>query len=751
MIAINDRKFETNVTVIPFKMNVENVAQITETLAERLYSNPIPSIVREITSNALDATVRAKVNKNVIVSLNKDANDNYYFSVQDSGTGMDQKTFENFVSFGASDKRGSNDEYGYYGLGSKSPFAYNSLSAFFVITVNNKRKYTYTMTKVESGYGYMLNSDEPTDSENGTLVYIPISNYDRTAFKNAMLTELRYFGNVSLQTNIADYSVDFDQFNKSKFLNFNNFLYFPQEQKAVFVLNGVRYPINFDSGFSNYSNMPPIAVKLPMDGSVMPIPSREMLNYSDSAKAIMKAALDKAIAELSGLIAKQLEEQTKSLSQYLDTIRAIAANKRIDLFFGEYSLPIYVSFMRANNLQVKFNDPKFEKLSINQDTIEAALRMFKVVGRYQQMFSRFNRGKTPKQYRRPLTDLEVIFFDRNLFMKKMILIDKALDRKVNAYIKHENILESDYYMVEFVEKVPKTLETLVGTHPEEWKMFLKEFKKALFKLYSSIEVPDGWKAPRNSKASSDSYKDKISYKSIKYVGKTTETIAELLGTLDGKKLVYALDTDPIVDIINVFQTGNLMSRLNLEEQFMFIEITKTNLAKLMKVEGLNAISFDQFCANNSYIAPILEVVAKSIKYYPIIEKIKDTLDVNSWDDSGLMLDKLFDLGYYSEGIKRKIKNLDVTYSSDYHSFWRKKAEDMKIDVVIPEIDTIFAKFTPDVLNELKYVRSMINAINFKYQVGKDIFKKMMIEKFGDSDKIVKEVDKYLNSFSTYAN
>jgi DNA topoisomerase VI subunit B len=111
-------------------------------LSKNLYSDAIGSTVRECASNALDSHRRAGVDKPIIVSLSRNKESNYEFSVEDFGIGLDHEEVIDILSkYGKSTKRNSNIELGAMGLGFKSPLAYSS-SFYFVCRKNGmERKY----------------------------------------------------------------------------------------------------------------------------------------------------------------------------------------------------------------------------------------------------------------------------------------------------------------------------------------------------------------------------------------------------------------------------------------------------------------------------------------------------------------------------------------------------------------------------------------------------------------------------------
>ena len=176
-----------------------------------LYSDPIGSVVREITSNCIDAHRERDLKVAGKVPLNSDDDKKFWSNrktieieyidkntilgieasivFKDFGVGLSNKRVQEiFTVFGASTKRDNNLEIGGFGLGAKSPLAYNE--TFYVKTNHNGREYYYMI--------YINNDDVPsmdlvreslTGKElNGTEIIIPIKETwrDKDDFKGAI-------------------------------------------------------------------------------------------------------------------------------------------------------------------------------------------------------------------------------------------------------------------------------------------------------------------------------------------------------------------------------------------------------------------------------------------------------------------------------------------------------------------------------------------------------------------------------------
>lgn len=126
---------EQNNSFIPksetrFEMTINNSAKAFMLLSDSVYTNPIHSIMRELVSNAIDASLIHKDLPNaekppVIIHLPDNLYDDFF--VQDFGIGMSLTTvLETFDTYFNSTKETSADDIGGFGLGGKTPFLYTN-------------------------------------------------------------------------------------------------------------------------------------------------------------------------------------------------------------------------------------------------------------------------------------------------------------------------------------------------------------------------------------------------------------------------------------------------------------------------------------------------------------------------------------------------------------------------------------------------------------------------------------------------
>lgn len=172
-------EYSGDITVVHnFDIDPANKGLIFKILRSKMYSDPIGSICREISSNCRDAHREVKTpNRPIEIELIQEfwGNEQPHIIFRDYGPGLSPDRVANiYTKYGSSTKRDSNEQSGGFGLGGKTPFSYTD--SFCVVTVVNKIKYTYNLVIEETEEGRMiLLGEEPTQESNKTEVIIPIN------------------------------------------------------------------------------------------------------------------------------------------------------------------------------------------------------------------------------------------------------------------------------------------------------------------------------------------------------------------------------------------------------------------------------------------------------------------------------------------------------------------------------------------------------------------------------------------------
>jgi hypothetical protein len=347
---------------------------IFQMFTKNVYSNPIGSIVREITSNSVDSHVEAGVNDPVIVKLTHEESGSY-ISFVDVGVGMNPERIDNVYGvYFESTKRNNNNEIGGFGIGGKTPMAY--ADSFFVITVADKKDdLEYTAKKLKelqdvistinvsknekevdgliSTYGEIedINKDierlenrikfisefksprikyhyciykgenapmiqelgfEETTDRKGSEVKVPVKGHDVNTFRSEIKKQLYYFENIVFEGwGDGEFEDEYTLFKGEHFI-FRGKSY----DDMHLCLGNVAYPIDFSAlDLSRYDYQIPIALKFNI-GDLNVTASRESLDYSEKTKKVIIEKIKLVKEEIQKIYNKQIEHIVE-LDEYL--------------------------------------------------------------------------------------------------------------------------------------------------------------------------------------------------------------------------------------------------------------------------------------------------------------------------------------------------------------------------------------------------------------------------------------------------
>lgn len=191
---------DTNIPQDSFKkFGIETNATALKIWMDTLYSNKIPTIVRELMSNARDSHQVAGTLDIPIEIHRPDSVIERTFYVRDYGTGLSEEEVLNIYSvFFKSTKNQDNDQIGGFGLGSKTPLAYSD--QFYVTSFYNGKKIQYMVFKDEVGYPTLAKVGiESTDEPNGLKVEFAVNEKDVFAFEDAICSFVRSSHNFNIK------------------------------------------------------------------------------------------------------------------------------------------------------------------------------------------------------------------------------------------------------------------------------------------------------------------------------------------------------------------------------------------------------------------------------------------------------------------------------------------------------------------------------------------------------------------------
>ncbi len=329
---------------IGMSLDMDSAQVLMQMLSKNLYSDAIGSTVRECASNALDSHRRAGVNKPIVVSLVMNNSNNWEFSVEDFGTGLDHDDVENIISkYGKSTKRNSDTELGMMGLGFKAPLAY--ASSFYFTCRKDGMERKYMMYEGEETNTIDLISEVNTGMSNGVKVTVPIKWGDKSDFLKKIKQQLAYFEDVYF--NVDDVDNNFT-IHRSKLFQFSELA---EDDKLHICLDNVYYPLDFDKLGVETIYMP-VGLRFSLTDGLFPTPNRESLIYTKETKS-------KILKKLSEFSNYYVEKYNSSVVDS-DDVHAFlnyyyADTRNIDLFGKKFNLNSLKAY-----ITIPFAKPKLE-------------------------------------------------------------------------------------------------------------------------------------------------------------------------------------------------------------------------------------------------------------------------------------------------------------------------------------------------------------------------------------------------------
>lgn len=184
IMEMNGDKIQTNMATGGHKFSIDsNSPAAFKVLMDGLYKFAIRAIVRELATNAIDASKQKGLDPmDWTIQLPNAANP--MFSIEDKGVGInEQDIYDVYCVLFKSTKSGTNDQTGMFGLGSKTPFAYTR--QFVITSACDGMKKTYS-----AGYGpddipFVTKVGEVPSNETGLKVMFAVMQKDFNDFYDA--------------------------------------------------------------------------------------------------------------------------------------------------------------------------------------------------------------------------------------------------------------------------------------------------------------------------------------------------------------------------------------------------------------------------------------------------------------------------------------------------------------------------------------------------------------------------------------
>lgn len=573
---------------------------IFQMFTKNIYSNPIGSVVREITSNCFDSHVEAG-NENTPVLIKKtydSQTDTNYISFIDYGVGLSPERVENIYStYFSSTKRETNTQIGAFGLGSKTPLAYKRYTgegdgeydnSFFVITNYNGIKYYYTVFEGEGSPEYSLFHSEKTNEGNGTEIRIPVLSKDIDKFEDELIRQLYYFEGIVFEGFSDKIENDYQIVRGKNFLYRGNDI----DRHIHVCLGKVYYPIDFSTlNLRSYDYQIPIAIDIPI-GKIGVTVSRESLDYSEQTITYLKQKIKDTVNELKTMLENQ-HDNVQTLEDYFKlkehfgilkltddksiNLKGLIKPSEIDLTKFKYSAfktpssgVLFELFFNVKTYGHKetirgWND-RFERLSRNYEGILKTNNIY-----YSDNNNNFKIKRIKQSY---LKNVHGRFY---------------LIRKMNLANNWENICDIFNIHFDTLDKFVNsdTFKTLLEMQEEYYEIVRNNAIE-----YESVEVPEDFKTNYGkSKLTSDLLKTTIPIK-LDTISKERVQIKDLVN-FKGKIFYGTPDDDNVANTWRslfvtlygsdklVYSYNRFYSRFGNKKNVMIITVAKNNL-KYMK-------------------------------------------------------------------------------------------------------------------------------------------------------------------------
>jgi len=396
-----------------FKITDGSQAIIMDSLIN-LYSDPIGSIVREITSNCIDANRERNLKLEGKIPMEAEDDKSFWSTKQtvcieyvtkntilsvdecmifhDNGCGLSQTRVQDvFTTFGASTKRNNNYEIGGFGLGAKSPLSY--ADTFYVSSRCNGTETYYMIYRNNDNVPHMDQVYQAaTDQQNGTSIIVPLKNrYDASDFREAINNQLAYFDNIVFKNveeglgNIKNYySKHVGSGNAKVIEETESYAITSDGSNPCLLVGRVKYVINWDmlKDVSEYDYRGSIAFKFNI-GVLDLVPSREEIRYTPKTIDLITAALD----NVKNQFKKDLSAKYSNITDYIEYLLAISnigySGNRYRSITSTDPSAIKASMAQLSAFDVEFKpNPQLSPSSVIKDN-KAFHQLFDGISVYQ--------------------------------------------------------------------------------------------------------------------------------------------------------------------------------------------------------------------------------------------------------------------------------------------------------------------------------------------------------------------------------
>lgn len=627
-------------------LSKDSQSMFFQMFTKNIYSNPIGSIVREITSNCFDSHIEAGVKVPILIKKGFDNQTNsHYISFIDFGVGMSPNRINDIFSvMFTSTKRADNQQIGGFGLGSKVPLAYKRTTghgvgeydnSYSIITNYNGVKYSYLIYEGKQSPMITLLDYQTTKERNGTEVRIPVLERDLNTFAKEMVRQLYYFENVIFE-GFDDTHYDDTLSNQYQIVRGKSFLYRGTEYASSMhvCLGRVAYPIDYNVlGLNSGDYYIPVALKLEV-GEINVTASREQLDYSEHTIKVLRKKLDVVKAEIKELLVKQYENIV-TLKDYFEV-----KNEFGKLKFPNGSVLSVSSLIKQADIDYSNFRYGFMKMPNDRQLFEFFFESTrygkKTSGRYSSGGKRFDGGYDGIKNNNNLLYIEGEFqrkVAKQSYLKDTYTTYFIINRRnlTHAFMRHEIAELFNVHIDKLIDDNGKTdtfLQSLIEMQEEYWQIVVENTTN-----YDTVNVPVEYTIRKKRNVMSEELrKQYIPAKLFGSWGKSKIKLSSLFDfnspifygvQEDEDKLstahhLYKLlfDSDCVVSRYNEYRNEFQRSENNPKKGIMFIMLSKSNVKYMEFCK--NAMHVDKFYDKMLYRKA--NMVQTYFQTYNLVEK-----------------------------------------------------------------------------------------------------------------------------------
>jgi hypothetical protein len=295
---------------VKFGIKESGIAHIFNVLRNQLYSDKVLAVIREYSTNAVDAHI--EVGKgDVPIKVTLPTALTPEFKVRDFGRGLtEQQIGEIYAMYGESTKRGTNEQIGQLGLGSKSAFAYGDNFVINSFVKGDKTTYNAFIDPSDVGQISKIHS-EKTDENDGIEIVIPVKSDDYDEFYRKATELYKYFKVVPDVGGTNKEQVKLDLALPNTLVESANWKLV--DGKSIAVMGNIAYPLNTGSLNLEYNSIEYdlINAGVIIDfkiGDLEISASREALQYTDKTKQTIINQIKTIIDSLPKVLESKFDE-----------------------------------------------------------------------------------------------------------------------------------------------------------------------------------------------------------------------------------------------------------------------------------------------------------------------------------------------------------------------------------------------------------------------------------------------------------